>query len=146
MKDDKEIKNSFRQLAYIDKLETKLFICKELVKCLTHQSTKKGQKALTEELAAWGYKINPKNPLKDEIDLVIKNLKSLKSSITIRKVAFEKEHKKELSEEKINIDKQIVNVEQVLGNVINSQTTMVSKWVEYVKIAENKARKSKKVA
>jgi hypothetical protein len=143
LKDDKEIKNSFRQLAHINKLETKLFICKELLKCLTHQSTRKGQKVFIDELSSWGYVINQNKPLGDEIERIISGFKSLKSSITIRKVAFNKQHNKELSEEKINIDKQIVNVEQMLSNVINSHTTMVSKWIEYVKIAEYKARKLK---
>lgn len=142
LKDSKEIKNSFRLLAYINKLETKLFICKELLKCLTHQSTKKGQKMFIAELSEWGYKIDIKKPLKDEIQRVISDFKALKTTITIKKSAFEREHKKELSQEKINIDKQVVNVEQILGNVINPQTTMVSKWVEYVKIAEKKAKKA----
>lgn len=145
LKDDMEIKNSFRQLAHINKLETKLVMCNELLKCFTHQSTKKGQKALTDELMAWDikYKIDLKKPLKPQINRVINEFKSLKSTIKIKKVEFEKEHRKDLSKEKINIDKQIVNVEQVLGNVINSETTMVSKWIEYVKVAEYKAKKQK---
>ena len=142
LKDSKEIKNSFRMLFYINELEKKLFIGKELLKCLTYQSTKKRQKMVIDELFEWGFKIDIKKPLKDEIERVISDFKALKTTITIKKAAFEKEHKKELSQEKINIDKQVVNVEQILGNVINPQTTMVSKWVEYVKIAEKKAKKA----
>lgn len=143
LKDDREIKKSFRKLALINKLETKLMICKELLKCLTHQSTKKGQKELIKELSAWGYPINQRKNLNEEIERIIRNFKALKSSISIKKVEFEKEFKKDLSNEKLNIDKQVVNVEQVLGNTINLHTTMVSKWIEYVKIAEYKAKKQK---
>lgn len=142
LKDDREIKKSFRKLALINKLETKLTICKELLKCLMHQSTKNGQKALISELSAWGYPINQRKSLQDECERIIKNFRALKSTITIKKKEFEKEHKKELSEEKLNIDKQVVNVEQILGNTIDLHKTMVSKWIQYVKLAKYKAKRA----
>jgi hypothetical protein len=141
LKDDREIKKSFRKLALINKLETKLSICTNLLNCFLNQSTKKGQKIIVKELGHWGYHIRLNKPLQEEINRVISGFKALKSSIEIKKVEFKKEFEKELSEEKINIDRQIVNVEQILGNVINSNTTMVSKWIEYVKTAEYKAKK-----
>ena len=141
LKDDREIKKSFRKLALINKLETKLSICTNLLNCFLNQSTKKGQKTIIKELRHWGYHIRLDKPLQNEVDRIINNFKSLKSSINIKKAEFEKEFKKELSQEKINIDRQVVNVEQILGNTIDLHTTMVSKWIEYVKTAEYKSKR-----
>ena len=111
---------------------------------MRHQSTKKRQKIVIKELSAWGFHIDINKPLKDEIELVISGFKALKSTIAIKKAEWDDEHKKELSEEKINIDKQVANVEQILGkNDIDLHRTMVSKWIEYVKIAEQKVKKQK---
>ena len=147
LKDDKEIKLSFRQLALIDKLEKKLEICKLLLEALTYQTTRKAQVEYIKELSAWGYAINRRKPLQDEIDRITRNLKSLRSNILIKKAEFEKTHKKELKQEKINIDKDIVNVEHVLNKVINSEETMISKWIEYIKKAKevNRNLKQKQV-
>ena len=83
LKDDKEIKLSFKQLAYINKLETKLFICGELLKGLSYQSTKKGTEIYIKELTKWKYKIDIKKDLQTEVNRIISDLKSLKSTIEI---------------------------------------------------------------
>lgn len=146
LKDDKQIKLSFKQLAYISKLETKLFICKELLKGLLVQSTKKGLRLYIKLLGEWGYKIYEKKNLQKEVDRIVSDLKTLTSSINIKKAEFEKTHKKELTEERINIDKIVANMEQILEkNEINQHTTMVSKWLEYVKIGEKISKQNEKI-
>ncbi len=145
LKDDKEIRLSFKKLMMISKLETKLSICVSLLNGLITQTTKKGQKLYIKELSAWGFPINGRKKLSEEILRITKNFKSLKSSIKIKQVAYEKEFRNELSKEKVNIDEQIVNVEQILGNgAINSHTTTVSKWIFYVKRANRLAKKRTK--
>lgn len=147
LKDDKEIRLSFKQLAIIDKLEKKLVICKSLIEGLIYQSTVKGQIKYIKELSAWGYPIDRNKSLKDEIDRVIRNLKTLQSSIKIKRVAFEKIHKKELTQEKINLDKEIVAVEQTLGGGknIDAEKTMLSKWIEYVRKAKEISKKYERI-
>lgn len=146
LKDDKEVRLSFKQLAIIDKLEKKLVICKSLIEGLIYQSTTKGQIKYIKELSAWGYPIDCNKPLKDEIDRIIRNLKTLRSSIGIKRAQFEKTHKKELTQEKINLDKEVVNVEQTLGGgkSIDPEKTMVSKWIEYVRKAKEISKKYEK--
>lgn len=147
LKDDKEVRLSFKQLAIIDKLEKKLATCKVLIKGLVYQSTIKGQIKYIKELSAWGYPINRNKLLKDEIYRVFRNLKTLHSSIGIKRAQFEKTHKKELTQEKINLDKDIVNVEQTLGGGknIDPEKTMISKWIEYVRKAKELSKKYEKI-
>lgn len=136
LKDDKKIRSSFRKLAMISKLETKLTICANLLKALSVQTTKKGLLAYKKELSAWGYAINGKKSLSLEIERITKHLKQLQSSINIKRSEYKKEYQSDLTKEKISIDAQIVNVEQTLQNVIDSNKVTVSKWIEYVKRAE----------
>ena len=143
LKDDKQIRTSFKKLAYISKLETKLSICISLLNALVEQTTKEAQKKYIKELSAWGYPINQNKPIQDEINRIIRNFKTLKSSIKIKKNEYNKEYKKELTQEKIDIDEQVVNVEQALNNSIDSNSTTVSKWIYYVKRASSIARKQK---
>lgn len=144
LKDDNEIKASFKQLALISKMKTKLIVCSALLEAYVCQSTKKGRKDYSEELREWGYKIDPLKPLQNQVDRVISNLKSLKSSIEIKEVEYEKQFKKELTEEKVTIDDQIANVEEWLGkDYIDSEKTTVSRWVGYVKRVEAKVKKQK---
>ena len=143
LKDDKQIRTSFKKLAYISKLETKLSICISLLNGLVEQTTKEAQKKYIKELSAWGYPINQNKPIQDEINRIIRNFKTLKSSIKIKKNEYNKEYKKELTQEKIDIDEQVVNVEQALNNSIDSNSTTVSKWIYYVKRASSIARKQK---
>ena len=143
LKDDKQIRTSFKKLAYISKLETKLSICISLLNGLVEQTTKEAQKKYIKELSAWGYPINQNKHIQDEINRIIRNFKTLKSSIKIKKNEYNKEYKKELTQEKIDIDEQVVNVEQALNNSIDSNSTTVSKWIYYVKRASSIARKQK---
>ena len=143
LKDDKQIRTSFKKLAYISKLETKLSICSSLLSGLVEQTTKEGQLKYIKELSAWGYPINQNKDIQDEVNRVIRNFKTLKSTITIKRNEYNKEYKKELTQEKIDIDEQVVNVEQALNNQIDSNKTTVSKWIYYVKKANNIAKKQK---
>lgn len=144
LKDDKEIRLSFKKLMIISRLETKLSICISLLNGFVSQTTKKGQKQYIKELSAWGYPINQNKPVQDEVDRIIRNFKTLRSGIKMKKIAYEKEFKSELSKEKISIDEQVANVEQALGkNFIDQHKATVSTWVSYVKQA---VRKSKKAA
>lgn len=138
LKDDKEIKLSFKQLALICKLEKKLSTCTILLEALTYQSTRVGQVKLMKELGAWGFNMDRVKPLKKEIARVFNRLKSLRSNILIKKAEFEKTHKKEATQEKLDLDRDIVNVEQALGGGknIDPEKTMMSKWVAMVRKAK----------
>jgi len=144
LKDDGEIKASFRQLALISKMTTKLVICSSLLDAYVCQSTRKGRKDYSNELRTWGYKIDPLKPLQNQVNRIISQLKTLKSSIQIKEKAYEKQYKKELTQEKISIDEQIANVEEWLGkNHIDSEKTTVSRWIAYIKRVEKKVKKQK---
>jgi len=143
LKDDKQIRTSFKKLSYISKLETKLSICSSLLSGLVEQTTKEGQLKYIKELSAWGYPINLNKELQDEVNRIIRNFKTLKSTITIKRNEYNKEYKKELTQEKIDIDEQVVNVEQALNNQIDSNNTTVSKWIYYVKKASIIAKKQR---
>ena len=148
LKDDSEIKTSFKKLALIDKMKTKLAISSSLLNGYLSQSSKQEKKKYSDELKAWGFKINVNLPQQNQVDRLISSFKALKSTIEIKQIEWDKLFKKELTEEKINIDEQIVNVEDVLGGgkTIDSEKTMVSKWVFYVKKATMIAKKRNKRA
>lgn len=136
LKDDRKIRSSFKKLALISKMETKLTICANLLKGLSLQTTKTGLLKYKKELSAWGYPINGNKSLTLEVERLTKQLKLLHSSINIKRSEYKKEYHSDLTKEKISIDAQIVNVEQTLQNVIDSNRVTVSKWIEYVKRAE----------
>jgi len=144
LKDDGEIKASFKQLAFISKLTTKLVICSALLDGYVCQSTKKGRKVYSDELREWGYKIDPTKPLQNQVDRIISQLKTLKSTIEIKEKEHDKQFKKELTEEKITIDEQIANVEEWLGkDHIDPEKTVVARWIAYVKRVQQKVKKQK---
>jgi hypothetical protein len=142
LKDDTTIKQSFKQLALISKLEKKLNVCSKLLECLGYQSTRVGQVKLMKELAAWGFSMDRRKPLEDEVSRIFRSLKSLKSNILIKKAAFQETHKKEATQEKLDLDRDIVNVEQALGGGknIDPDRTMMSKWVAMVRKAKEPSK------
>lgn len=138
LKDDKVIKQSFKQLALISKLEKKLNITSKLLERLSVQVLRVEQLKFMKEISNWGYSMDRRKPLKAEIARVFRSLKSLRSNILIKKAEFEKTHRKELNEEKLDLDRDIVNVEQALGGGknIDPERTMMSKWVAMVRKAK----------
>ena len=144
LKDDKQIRLSFKKLIIISKLETKYEICKSLVSGLISQVLKKEQKKYIEELCHWGFLIDGRKNINSEIERIIKNLKALNSGIQIKRVQYDKEFRKEQDDEKTSIDAQIVAIELILENgAIDIHRTTVSKWVEYTKMAVKRTRKQK---
>lgn len=141
LKDEREIRIIFKKRAYISKLETKLSICSNLLKCLSVQTDEKMRLKSIKELSAWGYPINRNKPLDEEIERVTRNLKSLQSGINIKKSEFERDYKNELRNEKVSISKQIANIEAVLDkDFIDDRKISVERWIAYVNQAERKAK------
>ena len=82
LKDDGEIKASFKQLALISKMKTKLIVCSALLEAYVCQSTKKGRKDYSEELKEWGYKIDTTKPLQSCISQVMMWANVIREGIT----------------------------------------------------------------
>ncbi len=143
LKDDKTIRLSFKKKYQIAKLETKRTFGANLLRLLLIQTEDIKIDETIEQLNAWGFKI--KKRTNEEIELVLRQLKSLKSSITIKKVAYEKEFNKEQKNEKIDLDRQIYGMEQILDmkyHILKKHTT-VKEFATISKMAIEKAKKQK---
>ena len=101
--------------------------------------------AYVEELKKWGYHINLKNDLDDELNKAVHQLKSSKNKINIKNSEL-KEMKRNMGMESssMSLIEQSARLEQGLSrNNIDIEKTVVSKWIILVKLLEetNKAKR-----
>lgn len=101
------------------------------------------------ELAKWGYEINIKNPLKDELKRMFQLIRANDNKIGL--VESEIEFLRDDEQEPISLVKQAIKLAQGLGKErIDTKTTTVEEWIgliEELKITnEYKLRNRRKVA
>ena len=100
-------------------------------------------------MRSWKFKIDITKPLDLEVESVTKQLKSLRTKINMEVSAYEKMvENKSKSKEKLNIEKQAINVAKGLDlkYPINTKETTMVQWLAYCDnleyiIKENKKKK-----
>ena len=97
------------------------------------------------ELKLWGYKINIKKDLNQELNKIVNQHKS--SRVRIESKTKEIENiRKELDENKESIIQQSARLEQSLGrNYIDIYKTSLSKWASLIKLADEIYESNKKL-
>lgn len=124
---EKAISKKAITLNQISKIELELRIVSSLIQIYAD----KRYEEIGEQIDAWGY-------YKDDIEKSIKKLEGLKFRMNIM-ISKTKDDDDE-EEKKYDIYKDIVAVENILGNglTIDPYKTVVSKWVNYILISERK--------
>ncbi len=114
------------QLGYLKM--RKLFVLALLNQLKFFEKSNSIRKLYFLELAEWGYKIDPKNPMKDELKRMYQLVRANDNKIGL--VESEIEFLKEDEQEPMSLIKQAIKLEQGLDrNEINTKTTSVEKWL-----------------
>jgi hypothetical protein len=147
LKKDNKVLKTLKQRAIIANLENRMFWGATLLKLFINNPTEE----TAESLRSWKFKIDITKPLDLEFESVTKQLKSLRTKINMEVSAYEKMvENKNKSKEKLNIEKQAINVAKGLDlkYPINTKETTMVQWLAYCEnleyiIKENKKRQNK---
>ena len=147
LKKDNKVLKTLKQRAIIANLENRMFWGATLLKLFINNPTEE----TAESLRSWKFKIDITKPLDLEVESVTKQLKSLRTKINMEVSAYEKMvENKSKSKEKLNIEKQAINVAKGLDlkYPINTKETTMIQWLAYCEnleyiIKENKKRQNK---
>ena len=147
LKKDNKVLKTLKQRAIIANLENRMFWGATLLKLFINNPTEE----TAESLRSWKFKIDITKPLDLEVESVTKQLKSLRTKINMEVSSYEKMvENKNKSKEKLNIEKQAINVAKGLDlkYPINTKETTMVQWLAYCEnleyiIKENKKRQNK---
>ena len=147
LKKDTKVLKTLKQRAIIANLENRMFWGATLLKLFIQNPTEE----TAESLRSWKFKIDTTKPLDLEVESVTKQLKSLRTKINMEVSAYEKMvENKSKSKEKLNIEKQAINVAKGLDlkYPINTKETTMVQWLAYCEnleyiIKENKKKQNK---
>jgi len=147
LKKDNKVLKTLKQRAIIANLENRMFWGATLLKLFINNPTEE----TAESLRSWKFKIDITKPLDLEFESVTKQLKSLRTKINMEVSAYEKMvENKNKNKEKLNIEKQAINVAKGLDlkYPINTKETTMVQWLAYCEnleyiIKENKKRQNK---
>jgi hypothetical protein len=145
LKKDNKVLKTLKQRAIIANLENRMFWGATLLKLFIQNPTEE----TAESLRSWKFKIDITKPLDLEVESVTKQLKSLRTKINMEVSSYEKMvENKNKSKEKLNIEKQAINVAKGLDlkYPINTKETTMVQWLAYCEnleyiIKENKKKK-----
>ena len=145
LKKDNKVLKTLKQRAIIANLENRMFWGATLLKLFINNPTEE----TAESLRSWKFKIDITKPLDLEVESVTKQLKSLRTKINMEVSAYEKMvENKNKNKEKLNIEKQAINVAKGLDlkYPINTKETTMVQWLAYCEnleyiIKENKKKK-----
>jgi len=125
LKKDTKVLKTLKQRAIIANLENRMFWGATLLKLFIQNPTEE----TAESLRSWKFKIDITKPLDLEVESVTKQLKSLRTKINMEVSAYEKMvENKSKSKEKLNIEKQAINVAKGLDlkyTINKKETTML---------------------
>jgi hypothetical protein len=124
--------------------EVAFFMLKQLSEGLLNNNQKI---AYVEELRKWSYNINLKNNLDTELDNAVRQLKSSKNKINIKKNELEQMRQNmQKDSDSMTLIEQATRLEHALNRSANIDihNTVVSKWVVLVKILEETNRAKRK--
>lgn len=124
--------------------EVAFFMLKQLSEGLLNNNQKI---AYVEELRKWSYNINLKNNLDTELDNAVRQLKSSKNKINIKKNELEQMRQNMQKDSgSMTLIEQATRLEHALNRSANIDihNTVVSKWVVLVKILEETNRAKRK--
>ena len=124
--------------------EVAFFMLKQLSEGLLNNNQKI---AYVEELRKWSYNINLKNNLDTELDNAVRQLKSSKNKINIKKNELKQMRQNmQKDSDSMTLIEQATRLEHALNKSANIDihNTVVSKWVVLVKILEETNRVKRK--
>lgn len=136
--ENKKLMQEYKQTLDIEFLEVKYNLSKELISLYNNDNQIDFLIALKE----FDWKINLNDPIKPQLDRIIKSLVGLKNKINIRKINFVKKFKREHNNNTTNfdLDQAVVNLEVgiPLSYKIDIHKDSIKKYVYLVKSLENK--------
>jgi len=93
-------------------------------------------------LENFGINIDVKKNLENQINMIVKKVKSLRNKIKIRKSKYAQRFKKTEEDIKHNLDKEALMLEMNLdlGREINTRTTTVTRWIHLINASADKAK------
>ena len=146
--DDKAFANKLQKWAKIDNLITKFKVVTSILEIMYKgfadtYAQQQMRFDLIQELAKWRYKMPTINtPLGDveALNKIANDLKGIENQIAILK----HELKDDSKQEQVKLFKQIAIVQMGLQLTfkIDPKTTVVSEWIEYVKLLQEKAKQN----
>ena len=143
LKKDNKVLKTLKQRAIIANLENRMFWGATLLKLFINNPTEE----TAESLRSWKFKIDITKPLDLEFESVTKQLKSLRTKINMEVSSYEKMvENKNKSKEKLNIEKQAINVAKGLDlkYPINTKETTMVQWLAYCENLEYIIKENKK--
>lgn len=142
--DDNKTIMYYQLILFISRLETKRYVVSKLIEMmLPNDMEEETLKLYIATLREWNYKINPKEPLQEELLKILRDLRAMENRIRLKKNELDS-YKEEGS--KMTLVQQVVKLERALEkNNIDPRKTSVEKWVMMLReVSEiNKARKNK---
>jgi len=144
LKKDNKVIKVLKQRAIIANLENRMFWGATLLKLFINNPTKE----TAESLHSWKFKIDITKKLDLEVESVTRQLKSLRTQINMAISTYEEMTKKDKNkkEEKLNIEKQAINVAKGLDlkYPINTKETTMLQWLAYCENLEYIVKENKK--
>jgi len=73
-----------------------------------------------------------KNTKFKETNTLLDNINKIKELIETNKLSYERKYSEQISEKAYSFEKQLIDVEQVLGRSLNVKECNVIQWIEYI--------------
>jgi hypothetical protein len=73
-----------------------------------------------------------KNTKFKETNTLLDNINKIKELIETNKLSYERKYSEQMSEKSYSFEKQLIDVEQVLGRSLNVKECNVIQWIEYI--------------
>lgn len=140
LKKDKRVLQSYDARIVIERLEAVYLTCTKLIGLCTLDIGLENIEKISNALEKHNkkYRIDLSKPLEEEKKRILKLFKKLKFSIDLKKSNFEQEFSAKEEFTKIDIYKEMANLEQSLKrNEIDPKKTVVAKWIALCNIAKN---------
>lgn len=143
LKKDTKVLKTLKQRAIIANLENRMFWGATLLKLFIQNP----KEETADSLRSWKFKIDMSKPLDKEVESVTKQLKALRTQINMAISTYEKmTENKNKDKEKLNIEKQAINVAKGLDlkYPINTKETTIVQWLAYCENLEHIIKENKK--
>lgn len=138
VKGDQVVINNLRKRAIIADLQNRLFFGTAFVKLIHQNPRSLNLEKMVDELAKYKFRIDKEKPLGLELEKITKQLKSVKTKLTMEVNRYNKTIETYQNKEKGNLQDQIIAIAKVLDlkYPIDAKTTTLAQWDAYCKNAK----------
>lgn len=134
--DDGKTKQQLMTRARVNAMSNKLHYCNEILKLMSRgNTTEKTQERCFEVLRKYGYILDRKKELSNELESLARRLRQLQSQIKIKMSEIDDNGKKL----EVKLMKSVVTLERILKREIDIDKTTVEKWIYINKEAKELA-------